>query len=248
MKAWLRSLFPKVASLTLAGLALATGTSVGPGSAPKGLGPGAIPVTGEAQILKPPLLPDPAKTPGDVLTQDPQVVCVKGYSRQVRNVPPALKRAVYRAYGIEKAPGEDWEVDHLIPLELGGSNSVRNLWPQAGFTRPWNYHVKDRLENALHHLVCRGELPLPLAQRAIAKDWIATFRVVCGDPETGCREFAGRRPGTGFGRGRGAFHLPPSSLERLRQIAAGSPLGERLGQPRVSPEGAALRGYLEGTP
>jgi hypothetical protein len=238
MKAWLRSLFPKVA-LTLAGLTLATGTSVGLGAAPKGLDPGAIPVTGEARILKPPLLPDPAKTPGDVLTQDPQVVCVKGYSRQVRNVPPALKRAVYQAYGIEKAPGEDWEVDHLIPLELGGSNSVRNLWPQAGFTRPWNYHVKDRLENALHYLVCQGELPLPLAQRAIAKDWIATFRVVCGNPETGCREFAGGRKGTGFGR-EGVFHLPPSSLERLRQIAAGSPLGERLGQPRMS--------YLVGTP
>ena len=73
-------------------------------------------------------------------------------------------------------------LSHLISLELGGSNSGKNLWPQAGFTVPWNYHGKDRLDYALHYLVCHGELSLETAQRAIAKNWIEAFKAVCGDP------------------------------------------------------------------
>jgi hypothetical protein len=64
----------------------------------------------------------------------------------------------------------------LIPLELGGSNAVKNLWPQSFQTQPWNAHVKDQLENTLHRLVCAGKLDLNMAQRDIATDWIAAYR------------------------------------------------------------------------
>ncbi|WP_174720030.1 MULTISPECIES: hypothetical protein [unclassified Meiothermus] len=165
----------------------------------------------------PPLLPDAAKTPGDVLTTDASLVCQKGYSASVRNVPPALKQQVFALYGLTKAPGQDWEVDHLISLELGGSNSVRNLWPQAGFITPWNYHVKDRLENALHYLVCRGELPLSVAQHAIAKNWIEAFKAVCGDAAEGCAAFR-------FGaRYPEAFHLTPEAKQRLFALGQDAP-------------------------
>jgi hypothetical protein len=40
-------------------------------------------------------------------------------------------------------------VDHLIPLELGGSNDIANLWPQS-YVTVWNAHMKDRLENRLN--------------------------------------------------------------------------------------------------
>jgi hypothetical protein len=87
-----------------------------------------------------------------------------------------VKRSVYRAYGIAThAPGE-YEVDHLISLELGGSNAAANLWPQPYRTEPWNAHVKDRLENELHRRVCRAELDLGTAQREIAGNWIEAYR------------------------------------------------------------------------
>jgi hypothetical protein len=64
----------------------------------------------------------------------------------------------------------------LISLELGGSNSIKNLWPQSYRTKPWNARVKDRLENRLHELVCSGQLDLATAQRDIATDWISTYK------------------------------------------------------------------------
>jgi len=103
-----------------------------------------------------PLLPNPRMTPGDVLTTDRSVVCVPGYTKTVRNVPPSLKNQVYRQYGITARQPREYEIDHLISLELGGSNSIRNLWPQSYLTQPLNAHVKDQLENKLHALVCKG--------------------------------------------------------------------------------------------
>ena len=48
------------------------------------------------------------------------------------------------------------EVDHLISLELGGSNAIRNLWPEP-YAGRWGARTKDVLENRLHDLVCEGQ-------------------------------------------------------------------------------------------
>lgn len=123
-----------------------------------------------------PLLPDPSRTPGATLPVTAADVCVPGYSRKVRDVPAGLKRDVYRTYGIPEPPAHRYEVDHLISLELGGSNSERNLWPESYETEPWNAHTKDALENELHRCVCAGEMTLAEAQQAIASDWIQAYR------------------------------------------------------------------------
>jgi hypothetical protein len=83
---------------------------------------------------------------------------------------------LYRGYGIAHHASGEYEVDHLISLELGGSNDIKNLWPESHQTKPWNAHVKDKLEDRLHELVCAGRLSLPEAQKAIATDWIAAYR------------------------------------------------------------------------
>ena len=129
-----------------------------------------------AQSSSPPMVPLSSLTPGDILTSDVNVVCVSGYSARVRNVSAATKRQVFQAYGLVKKAGQEWEVDHLVPLSIGGSNSVRNLWPQAGFTVPLNFHVKDKLENAMLDLVCSGRLDLAQAQREIAANWPRAYK------------------------------------------------------------------------
>jgi hypothetical protein len=133
-------------------------------------------VLGTAASGGPPLRPDPQLTPGATLEVATSDICVPGYTKKVRDVPDAVKRQVYAAYGIQTHAPREYEIDHLIPLELGGSNAVANLWPQSYRTQPWNAHVKDRLENELHRLVCAGQLPLDMAQRDIATDWIAAYQ------------------------------------------------------------------------
>jgi hypothetical protein len=123
-----------------------------------------------------PIVPDPKLTPGDAFEVTVQDICVPGYSRKVRNVPAEMKREVYEEYGITSHGPGDYEVDHLIPLELGGSNSIKNLWPESHRTSPWNAQVKDRLEAKLHELVCSGQLDLKTAQKAIASNWIEAYK------------------------------------------------------------------------
>jgi hypothetical protein len=118
-------------------------------------------------------LPDHGCTPGAIFTGATKVrVCTPGYSGSVRSVSESLKRAVYSEYGIFHHVPYTYEIDHLVPLELGGSNDESNLWPEAAAPRP-GYHEKDRLENQLHELVCSGRMGLGAAQRDIAQNWLA---------------------------------------------------------------------------
>ena len=129
-----------------------------------------------ADQVNAPLLPDRAMTPGATLPVTKDDICVPGYTQKVRNVPADVKRQVYAEYGITSHKPGQYEVDHLISLELGGSNSLKNLWPQSYLTQPWNAHVKDQLENELHDEVCSGRLDLATAQHDISTDWIAAYK------------------------------------------------------------------------
>jgi hypothetical protein len=120
-------------------------------------------------------LPDPRLTPGDTLGVTRMDICTPGYTKVVRAVPAAVKREVFAAYGRLRRKGVCCEADHLISLELGGSNRLQNLWPEP-YDITWNAHVKDRLENRLHELVCTGQLDLAIAQKAIATDWISAYQ------------------------------------------------------------------------
>lgn len=122
-----------------------------------------------------PQSPDPNLTPGAVFpdaTKDK--ICVSGYTATVRDVPESLKKQVFTEYKIDPA-SDKFEVDHLVSLELGGSNDIKNLWPQSYTTTPYNAHLKDTLENKLHEMICKGQIDMKVAQQAIAKDWIAAY-------------------------------------------------------------------------
>lgn len=126
-------------------------------------------------------LPDPSLTPGDTLDVTTDDICVSGYSQKVRDVPQSVKNQAYAEYGITSHEPGAYEVDHLISLELGGSNSLKNLWPES-YTGDWNAHIKDKLENRLHTLVCDGSVDLKTAQQEIATDWIAAYQKYIGQP------------------------------------------------------------------
>ena len=114
-----------------------------------------------------------------MLTTGAKTICTSGYTKTVRNVPSAVKHAVYDSYGIPTHKPGDYEVNHLISLELGGSNSVRNLWPESFILKPLNAHVKDAVENKLHQLICSGQISVQAAQ-AIAQNWPAAYQKYVG--------------------------------------------------------------------
>ena len=75
-------------------------------------------------------------------------------------------------YGLPPGPHPDYEIDHLIPLGIGGADEDANLWPEPrrSIEPTWNAEAKDRLEARLRELVCDGSLDVREAQRAIADD------------------------------------------------------------------------------
>jgi hypothetical protein len=109
------------------------------------------------------------------MTTDLRIVCHES-TRLRRHVELALYREAYAKYGYTypQPPGA-FELDHLVPLELGGSNGIENLWPQPADTMPAGFREKDQLEHYLHEQVCSARVPLEQAQRAISTDWISAW-------------------------------------------------------------------------
>ena len=118
--------------------------------------------------------PDPACTPGDVLQVTKDDICKSGYSSSVRNVTDSEKNQVYAEYGIATHNPGEYEVDHFVSLELGGSNDISNLWPEPASPKP-GFHEKDKVENYLHDQVCSGALTLQQAQLKIATNWLEVY-------------------------------------------------------------------------
>lgn len=120
-------------------------------------------------------LPDSACTPGAIIASATvSEICTSGYSSSVRNVPTSEKNQAYAEYGIASHVSGQYEVDHLVSLELGGSNDIANLWPELASPTP-GFHQKDQVENYLHSQVCSGALDLTKAQEEIATNWLAVY-------------------------------------------------------------------------
>lgn len=129
-------------------------------------------------------VPDPKCTPGGVNgSVSLDVLRDSGWrTKAVRNCASseAQKHVAYRWYGIQK-PGANsnenqvCELDHLVPLELGGADGLGNIWPQCGpddvTLKQRYFKQKDHVENYLAEEVRAGRLGLSEAQKGIAKDW-----------------------------------------------------------------------------
>lgn len=103
-----------------------------------------------------------------------ETICTPGYTKDVRpstSYTNGVKLKLMREQGLDPAYASDYELDHVIPLALGGHpRSLSNLQLQ-----PWDGEDgakrKDRLEVKLQCLVCSGQVSLNEAREAIFNDW-----------------------------------------------------------------------------
>ncbi|MBO0820626.1 MAG: hypothetical protein J2P26_07215 [Nocardiopsaceae bacterium] len=130
-------------------------------------------------------LPDPSCTPGSYNSDVTQstinsTICVSGWTDTVR--PPTsytnpLKEQGIADYGYSDTSMSDYEEDHLVPLELGGSpRDPGNLWPEPHYGTKTSY-TKDGIETKLKNAVCDGRITLSAARSAIKTNWTTALQV-----------------------------------------------------------------------
>jgi hypothetical protein len=140
-----------------------------------------------------PRLPVMACTPGSVrsdITDDTKAatICDPHWSTSTIRAPKSetdrLKTIAMVSYGVPASARATTELDHKVPLEMGGSNDVSNLWPERSDLSGQGFrNSKDDVENRLHAAVCGripGLRPVPLrdAQIAIARNWVTAEAVL----------------------------------------------------------------------
>jgi hypothetical protein len=112
-----------------------------------------------------PLVPNPKITPGRVAERD----------KDRRGVTLAMEQKVFARYRLPWSRRAEFKIDHLIPLELGGADTVDNLWPQSLRAKPYGADRKELLTEVLLVRVRKGEMTLAQAQEQISRDWIDAF-------------------------------------------------------------------------
>jgi len=128
--------------------------------------------------------PNPALTPG---ATDPRVsqrnirrtICSDDYLARAKPSPVYTERVMrlqLRRYGYAEVDAGNYELDHFVPIELGGdADAPSNMWPQPYAPAP-GAGDKDRAEAFLHEQVCTGAMTLAGAQQAILNDWVAVYQ------------------------------------------------------------------------
>lgn len=116
------------------------------------------------------LLPDPKLTPGKTATSP----------KHRRGVTPAMEQAVFARYRIPPERRDAYVLDHLIPLELGGADDIKNLWPQKRTAKPYGPHRKEILTRRFLALIADGRMTITEAQREMSDDWISAFVIHIG--------------------------------------------------------------------
>ena len=111
------------------------------------------------------LVPNPKLTPGRVAEGD----------KDRGGVTLAMEQKVFARYRLRWERRAEFKIDHLIPLELGGADSIDNLWPQSRRARPYGADRKRQLTEVLQEKIARGQMTVAQAQEQISRDWIDAF-------------------------------------------------------------------------
>jgi hypothetical protein len=111
------------------------------------------------------LLPNRKLTPGKIARNE----------KDRAGVTPAMERKVFARYRLPWSRRAEFKIDHLIPRELGGADSIDNLWPQSVRVRPYGADRKELLTEVLLTRIAKGQITLAQAQEEIQRDWIDAF-------------------------------------------------------------------------
>ncbi len=114
----------------------------------------------------------------------------------------AVRAKAFARYGITGARRSRYVIDLLVPADLGGTTSQRNLWPQLRRDAA----TKDAAEQLVHTLVCSGQVDLAIAQQAMTTDWTTAA--------TSAQQVADQRKAA-----VGAYLAAQAEVERQRQLA-----------------------------
>ena len=122
----------------------------------------ALTASGRTQEL---LVPNPKLTPGRVARTD----------KERGGVTLKIEQKVFARYKLPWERRAEFKIDHLIPTELGGADTIDNLWPQSVRAKPYGADRKELLVEVLLEKIRAGKITLAQAQEEISRDWIDAF-------------------------------------------------------------------------
>jgi hypothetical protein len=124
-------------------------------------------------------LPNSFLTPGNTKKVTKEQICAADFAATMKPLTDSKKNEALGRYGVRPDRSSGDVLDHLVPIELGGSDDLENLWPQP-VGGEWNAAKKDALEQKLHTMVCDGTITLKDAQSAIRKNWVQAYTQYVG--------------------------------------------------------------------
>lgn len=127
--------------------------------------------------------PNPELTPG---VYRPEVsrteICSPGYSKNYRKELSKVEKVeVYKRYDVPYDTTK-YQIDHFIPISIGGSHDPENLWPQP-IVNNAGFYEKQQVAQYLHEAVCRGDLELEDARSVIRRDWHDAWKRIQAEKE-----------------------------------------------------------------
>lgn len=100
-----------------------------------------------------------------------QTICVVGWTKTIRPSTSYTNKIKKQYMKSMSLPGviSDYELDHFIPLSLGGNpTDIENLWMQK-WDGDLGARTKDFEERRLNKAVCNGRMTLEEGQKAMVK-------------------------------------------------------------------------------
>ena len=120
--------------------------------------------------------PDQACTPGDYDKLTTAQVCT---SKDRPALPAAERRRILVNYGFNPATwtGKSGELDHRVPVFLGGRTDARNIWPEPEPV----FNTKDRLEVYVQRRICSSHtMRAGYARHIFMGNWVLYYNRYLG--------------------------------------------------------------------